>query len=166
MSYFKKSFPGIFLLFSLILNLAQASEKENFENKNSPISQILQLEKSVLVDHGLLNEALSKHPVTLSWEYIFKIWVKNTVQGINICNWIRFAGIEPLPSRSGSTNPILQYFENRIGYGLAPFNFVFNWQPISEESPDTMLIRGMVKKYNVEILRQKLVEDAQKIKLS
>ena len=159
MNHLKIFFLSIFLLSGLIINTTQATESKDFKGDNNPISKLLKVNNSEPVDQSLLNEALSIHPVTFSWGDIFKILGKNTLQIVNVCDCIRAFGMEPLPSRSRSDNRIVQYVENRIGYGIAPFNFMFNWQPIKEEGPTSMLIRGLCKKYNVEILRHKLVEE-------
>jgi hypothetical protein len=91
----------------------------------------------------------------VGWDRLRKIggiWGRNTLQTFGLCDCL---GYDPLPIASRSSNGLAIYLEDRLGYALAPVNWLFylNVVTLPDEGPNTMLIRGLVKKYNVEVCK-------------
>lgn len=93
---------------------------------------------------------------------IGKIWGKNLIQTVDILG-LGQKCYTPLPSRSRDSRPWVIYFEDRAGYALSPLNWLWylSKETLPQEDGNTMMIRGFVKKYNIEVRKMILPNDRQ-----
>ena len=87
------------------------------------------------------------------------IWGKNTIQAVDIFGCI--GGYDPLPVLSRDSSRVVNYIEDRFGYAFAPLNWFYyiNEEHLPPEGPNTMYVRGWLKKYNEEVRKRILPND-------
>ena len=93
----------------------------------------------------------------LAWDRfteISKIWGRNAVQRVDVFGrmegWGWYKRL-PVVSRDGRA-PII-FIEDLFGYAFAPLNWLYyiNEKNLPQEGPDTMWVRGWLKKYNIVV---------------